>query len=303
MYEKLYSRASDNKVDMVTSGYYQEGNYTSRQFDNVEEGLYCTEQDMEYIRNHTIYNLSKQDLGIKGSLCCKLFLTEKLRTAQTFISEKVSIAEDKLCVLIFMLDCKSVYISKEAYYHYWINPSSMVNKPDPHYLVNVNEFYKNVIQLYSHRNFSETMREQIELYVTELLVHGINKRLGFKHRNLLWIDPYWLDEIPDESRVILYGAGELGEKYMLHLSNRKDLKLVSWIDFGYEALKETNAAIQSPNILQQSEYDYIIITVKNKEKARDIRSQLIDLQVPEDKILWFEQKEIWWKFVKADGMT
>jgi hypothetical protein len=147
------------------------------------------------------------------------------------------------------------------------------------------------------------MREQIEIYITELLVHGINKRLGFKHRNLLWIDPYWLDEIPEDSGVVLYGAGELGEKYMLHLSNRKDLRLVSWIDFGYEALKETNAAIQSPDVLQQSDYDYIVITIKNKEKARDIRSQLIDMQVPEDKILWFEQKEIWWKFVKADGMT
>lgn len=303
MYEKLYTRAAENNADIVTSGYYQEGMYTSRLFDTIEQGFYSSEHELEYMRNNTIYNLSKLDLGIRGSLCCKLFLTEKLRKAQSFLSDKISMSEDKLCVLIYMLECNSIYILKEAFYHYRINPSSMVNKPNPNYLICVNEFYHNVIQLYSHSNFTDNMREQVELYVTELLVHGINKRLGFKHRNLLWIDPYWLDEIPEGSRVILYGAGELGEKYMRHLSSRRDLKLVSWIDFEYESLKDTNARIKSPDIVKSLDYDFIVITIKNKEKVQNIRSQLFHLQVPEEKILWFEQREIWWKFVKADGMT
>lgn len=302
MYQKLYSRAIEYKAEMVTSGYYQEGNYTTRLFDSIEEGCYNSNQDLEYIRDNTIYNLKRMDLGIRGSLCCKLFLKERLREAQGSISDKVNFSEDKLCVIIFVLNCNSIYVTNELYYHYRINPSSMVNKPNPNYLNKINEFYNNIIELYSHPNFTQSMREQVEIYVTELLIHGINKRLGFQHRNLLWVDPYWVDEIPDGSRIIFYGAGELGEKYKLHLSSRTDLSLVLWIDFEYKRLQETNTEIQSPKILENIEYDFIVITIKNKEKAQDIRTQLIDLQVPENRILWFEQNEIWWKFVKADGM-
>lgn len=52
--------------------------------------------------------------------------------------------------------------------------------------------------------------------MTELLLIGINQRMGYKNRNILWVDPYWLDKIPDGSRVVLYGGGEIEYNADIH---------------------------------------------------------------------------------------
>ena len=44
-----------------------------------------------------------------------------------------------------------------------------------------------------------------------------------------------------------------------------------------------------------------MITIKNPQKAGDVREDLIKLDIAEDKILWFDQTEFFWRFAQADG--
>ena len=210
-------------------------------------------------------------------------------------------SEDKLYVISYILECESVYVSKKVYYHYRINQNSAVNVGDMNYLNKVNAFYNAVAKLYKHRNFTEEMRKQIEIYVIEMLLHGINKRMGFQHSQILWIDPYWLDKLPINSRIVLYGAGELGLKYRKQLSSRKNLSYVGCIDFNYERFAESEYKVNSPEDLLKWDFDYVVITIKNPKKAEEVCARLEDF-VDADKILWFEQKEIFWKYAEADGL-
>lgn len=291
MYEKLYAAARKYQVDMVTCGYYLEGDYTTEHYDTVNAGLY--ERDsMEFLRENTIYNMEKQETGLRGALWCKLFRRELFVDSQMQIPESISIAEDKMCLLHYILHCRTVYVIKEAFYHWCIHQESMSHKANLNYLVCVNEVYKYLCDLYAHENFTDKMRAQAEIYITELLILGINGRMGFQHSNLLRIDPYWLDALPKDARVIIYGGGNVGEQYLRQLRCREDVVCVKYLGF----------EMPRAELLQDIGFDVVLIAVKNPEKAKRIKTQFEALGVRTEHILWFSQPEIYWKYVKAEGL-
>lgn len=300
MYERLCGQAVKDRADLVSSGYFFEGNYLTTHYDGVPEGLYEAEQ-MCALRERAIYNMETEDVGIRGSLCCKIFRAEKFKEVQLGIPDEISMSEDKLCILSYLLKCDRVRILKEAFYHYIVHPESMVHRPDSCYLLKVNAVYQYLIKLYDHPLFTEEMRLQAELYITELLYKGINSRLGFANKNLFWIDPCWLQEIPSGAKVILYGGGELGQVYRRQLAGRKDLSFAGGMGFGWEGLEEEGEKFFSPEERMPTEYDVVVITIKNSLKAAEVKERLIKDGIPACKIKWFEQKEIYWKFAEANG--
>ena len=300
MYASLFELAEINQADMVTSGYFLEGNYTTVHLDTVEEGVYTGEL-IEYLRENAIYCTGKKEVGIRASLCCKLFRTELLRDVQAKIPNEITLSEDKLCLVTFLLECSSVVVEKKAYYHYRINTTSMTHEANTEYLLHMNRIYQYLIGLYSHKNFTEAMRTQVEIYIIERLIHGINTHIGLKNRNLLWVDPYWLNNIPENAKIVLYGAGDLGEKYKKQLASRKDVCYLGCVDFGYERFVDSAMKVESPEKLCEMEYDYIVVTIKNPMKAQEIKEKLLEYAEPE-KIKWFRQDDIFWRFVESEGI-
>lgn len=301
MYEKLYKYACESNAEIVTSGYFFEGNYTTVHLDTLEEGLYRNEK-MNLLRENTIYSFEHKETGIRASLCCKLFSKELVLRVQDLIPDNLLISEDKMCLLTRILECKSVLVLKEAYYHYVMNADSMVHTANSNYLIAVNEVYQFLLKLYSHRNFTESMRMQSELYIVELLLKGINSLIGFHVHNLLWIDPYWLNKIPKGSRIVLYGAGEAGRKYRQQLLSFDDFCYAGCVDFEYSHIDDKILEVQSPDTLKEIQYDFIVITIKNCDKALQVRTQLEKLGVVAKKILWFEQKELFWRYAEKEGL-
>lgn len=301
MYEQLYQLAVQYSVDMVTCGFFLEGNYTTTHTDTVPQGLYSGENICR-LRDKAIYNLEKRSSGLKASLCYKLFKTELIQSAQCKIPDEITMAEDKMCLLTALLDCSSVYVYHRPFYHYRIRANSIVHTGSEEYLLKVYAVYSYLKRLYHHKLFTKYMRKQSEIYITELLYKGINTLLGFENKNLLWIDPYWLNQIPMHSKVILYGAGDLGKKYRKQICSRKDIEYITCVDFSYQRLNSVEFPVESPEVVFGRNYDYIVITIKNPEKAHSVREELEDLGIPKDKILWFEQIEFFWKFAQADGL-
>lgn len=291
MYERLYKTAIEYQVDLVISGYYFEGNYTTVQLNGAEGGLY-DENRIEEMRNNTLYCMNKKSLGLSGSLCCKLLKRELLCHAQSETPDSLVVAEDMMCFLHFMLHCKRAYLLKEAFYHWCLRMESTSHRFDSNYLLSVHEVYKYFCQLYEHENFTHKMRTQAELYVTNLLVLGINTRLGFQNSNLLRIDPYWLDKIKPGEKLAVYGGGDLGEQYLRQMKSRKDIVCAAY--FGFE--------MPTAECLRGLDFDAILIAIKNPGKAAEVKASFEKLGVTEEKILWFEQPEVYWKYAEAEGL-
>ena len=102
--------------------------------------------------------------------------------------------------------------------------------------------------------------------------------------------------------MILYGSGEAGKKYKTQLLEKACHVYAGCIDFEYARLLEDPLQIQSPAVLSSMDYDYIVITVKNPMKAEQIRKSLEEMGVEPAKILWFEQRDLFWRYAEAEGL-
>ncbi len=301
MYQQLYQCAVDSRAELVTSGSYWEGNYTSEVYDGVEGGFYG-EEKIQNLRENTIYCVRKKEVGLRVSLCYKLFSKKLLERILFRVPEDIHIGEDKMQMLACILECRSAYVLKKAFYHYRINPTSATHRANPSYLSCMDKVYQYIRKLYAHPNFTDAMRRQAEFYMIEMLLAGINTKLGFQTRNLLWFDPYWLESIPAGSRIVLYGSGEAARKYRTQLLEKNCHEYAGCIDFAYAELKDEILQMQSPSMLSLWDYDYIVITVKNQAKAGQIREKLEGLGVEPARILWFEQRDLFWRYAEAEGL-
>lgn len=301
MYERLYEEAKRHDAAFVSSGYIQEGNYISASYDSIPPGIY-REKEMDALRCRMILDPAVCGQGIRGSLCTKLFRSSILREVLPKIPDSLTVAEDKMTTISFLLRTKAAVILREAYYHYILRASSMTHEGNTNYLLRVNAVYQFLQTLYKDDAFTSAMRTQAELYITQLLLHGINTRLGFSARNLLWIDPYWLKEIPSGKRVALYGGGELGHKYLAQLQTYGRHSFTGCVDFDCERLADKQMEIRLPSELPETSYDFLVITIKDPDKMEEIKERLLALGIPKGKILWFEEREIYWRFAKAEGL-
>ena len=109
--------------------------------------------------------------------------------------------------------------------------------------------------------------------------NSIKKDNCFKYLN-----PYM--NLLNNKKVVLYGAGRVGQDYYKLYKKLKDFELVLWVDQNFGALCDENQKIESVNEILMAEYDYILIALSNIYVAQEVKKQLIDLGIVEDKILW-----------------
>lgn len=290
MYEELYSKAKKYDVDLVTCGYKLEGAYTTLHFDNIESGYY-SESSIQYLRDNTIYNFEKKETGLRGSLWSKLFRKDILEIVQSDIPDIIKLGTDKLTIIHYILHCSSVYVIDKPLYHWRINNASITHRKSNNYLHQVSYIYEYLTSLYNHDGFSDSMKNQVEMYLLESVTVAVNTRLGLKNSNLLRVDPCWMDDLELDSHILFVGGGELGDQYKRQLSNmRKDVSIVK--DCGFDI----------PTKDDFEGCDAAVIGIKNKGRAMEVKASMIEVGIPEDKILWTPQPEFFWKYVEAEGL-
>ena len=97
-----------------------------------------------------------------------------------------------------------------------------------------------------------------------------------------YIFPYHLFR-PHE-RIIIYGAGDVGKAFYHQGKYQGFVEVVALADS--QPKTGGNLEIISGETLRELEYDYVLIAVRFKHIAEEIREYLISLGLPEEKIKW-----------------
>lgn len=92
--------------------------------------------------------------------------------------------------------------------------------------------------------------------------------------------------IENGSKVILYGAGDIGRNYYHYIKEKKEWNLTAWVDAAAEKYKDMGCSVQDIDVITQLEYDVILIAVMEEKTAQSIRMNLCARGIPDDKILW-----------------
>lgn len=99
-----------------------------------------------------------------------------------------------------------------------------------------------------------------------------------------YIFPWQL--LPRGSRVVIYGAGEVGKCFYEQATRFSYVKLTGIVDKAADSISALGIPVQKISALAELDYDYVLISIINEEIAEKIRRDLLALGIEERKILW-----------------
>ena len=104
-----------------------------------------------------------------------------------------------------------------------------------------------------------------------------------KHQQATFTYLFPFDKVPMNSKIVLYGAGEVGNLFYKQLVHSDYCDVVCWCDRNYELLSEN---IENPNRIYEKDYNYIIIAIANQKIASEIVNDLTEKGIQPKKIIW-----------------
>ena len=93
-------------------------------------------------------------------------------------------------------------------------------------------------------------------------------------------------KIPEGSRVIIYGAGNVGRSFSTFIERTVCYELIAVCDKKAELLRKQGVKVIDKSELPKYEFDYIIVAVLRKNVADSIKEELSFID--SDKILWLK---------------
>lgn len=299
MIENLVRLILGYSVDIVTSGFVIERDgMRVRRTDSLPEGVYASDSDKEFLYSHMILNGSVDKTGILGSACMKLYRTTLLKEVINTLSDGMNYGEDSAVCWSCCIKADSILITHEIYYHYVKRAGSSSESTDIRFLYSFNDWLLCMRKNAEKSKYYSLLRKQIEVYFVKCLLNGIVRFMEIEKGNTL--PSYLFDDsiFPENARIVLYGAGIVGQSFYEQLVARSSLKLVAWVDRDYQKYQAMQIKIDGIDALVNLDYDYIVLGVKKESTADEIRAQLIEVGVDSKKIVWTVPETIIEKYIK-----
>ncbi len=98
-------------------------------------------------------------------------------------------------------------------------------------------------------------------------------------------------QIEENCKIILYGAGEVGQSYHKYLKESNYIP-VGWVDKQYKKYEQFGCEVHSVDCLFESEFDYILLAIYNDKTAREIIAELTERGIAEERIIWKKPRHI-----------
>lgn len=133
-----------------------------------------------------------------------------------------------------------------------------------------------------YMQFMSDMMEYIEQQ--RIQIETANKMIikrGKEKMKMNWRFPR--EKIPDGSRIIIYGAGDVGTSFMQQIAENHWCSVVLWVDKNYK--EKGCMAIHSPQRIKNCVFDYIVVSIADKKVANQAKEFLQDIGVSSEQII------------------
>lgn len=289
MYEKLLAYAQTYDVEVVESGVIDTGiSGQKNRLPYLPEGYYKGKDFVEKVEPWILYAGVFFEHGISPYLCSKLFLREKVMKYQMMPGIVNEVQVDTMVSLPCIAETKSVYISHDCYYQYRIRTNSLKREYRKEEIKYLFEGYSEFFTRFEGSKLCSGEDNQINYYVMFWLLFRAPQAFDNPKDNRFLI-PF--GGIESGASIVLYGAGAAGIHLETYLRSINKYHLVCWTDQNYETLRETIDVV-SPDEIVNQEYDYVIISILREDAVQGVKRKLIELGVPQEKIIWIKQEYI-----------
>lgn len=287
-YEKLIEVVKNEDSDIVTSGIiYEWKDKKSVVVDKIQEGTYYGENIKNIIWEKMIYDKDNRGQGITAAIWNKVFKREKLKAVIENIDSNISYGEDGAVVYTLLTKIDRITITYYCGYHYLQREDSMIHTFSEKSFGKLLKLHKCMKKEMLKMQDSKRLISQIDLYVQSFLQPAIKSVYGISMGTYFYLFPY--EKIPKNSKVILYGAGTVGQSYYKCLKNELYASIVCWVDKNYERYDDR---IETPYVIRKKIFDYVVIAIEDEDIATEVKKMLINMGVDKNQIIWEKPNQI-----------
>lgn len=278
MYEELYRHVRRDGSQVVVSNMYldnESGTYMKMPLADINAGVYSG--------NKKKTQLDINIFSISGSLVCTLFEAKIIKRNMEKVDSKIYYYEDIACVLPCVLEAKIVTVIDDAFYHGFERYNSATHVKHDDWYEQLNLVYlrlKEVFQSYSH---NKELLSQLQEFTINNIFYGIEHLFPTIH----FPNFYWSENIVHEKRkVILYGAGRVGRSYFEQFNRTKQYDVILWVDMNADYYRQNGYNVSNIEEIVNVEFDKIILALKRREVAEDVKLKLLALGIKREQIIW-----------------
>lgn len=272
------------QADMVAMSLFHDIDVNSTIENN---GLTDGEYSITQVLPKLMYTGKFYEYGICPHLVTKMFKTCIIREAELGVDERIVAGEDAAAVYSAILKCSKIAIKNKPNYHYIQHPSSITKIVSVNELQRLNYLWDYLLAVFKNRGVYDIMEKQLGVYRN--YIFALRKIDYFDIESEKVLIPY--GGISRKSKVIIYGAGVIGQMIYKYVANDNKLYVIKWIDMNYEYYRTIGYDVNNPEILEEldEEYDYILIASISEYTYISIRARLIELGIIDEKIRWFSE--------------
>ena len=278
MFKRLYCKMKAGNLDFISTGLIVHEKYTK--FDSVEEKIYDTEAERRQLFSTLIWDYNTNNYGIVPNTYTKLYKNDILKKSCKDVDNRVHLHEDDCFVYSYILQCKSIEVLHEAYYHYRYVGDSDSNSVDEFFFARQNYFYLFLKKEFEKTPYYDILLPQLDFYFVKSLMYGINYMTGLGLDAQVNVDFIYAGK----RKIIVYGAGRHGVKIIDRVLRSKNHELIGVVDKNLVTKEVRGYTIQSLDSIKNEEFDLIIIAIVDKLISKEVYNLMVQLGIPEEKI-------------------
>ena len=281
MYDNLMTLLCADEADFITSGMILENDNKDIVLDSLSEGSYLMNQN-DNILETILWDFSTGKCGILPSLGNKIFKREFLKNALEFVDRKISLGEDRAIFYSAVVEAKSFIVTKQVYYHYRIHGESLCHNAIMTDFAKVQLFIDYLSEYYKKYALYEKVKSSLIRNFREVIDVAEKNAYGFINEN--YVFPF--REIPQGSRVVIYGLGVVGRSFCRYLFLTKYAQVVAISDKALDGSKFNGISVIGIDEIMSYEFDYVLIANSREEIADSIKDDLLEAGLADENIKW-----------------
>jgi len=293
MFELLLKDILESNADFVHIGYVQEKGGQSILVCDFEDRVIdlCDLRDKEdTLVNYVLRAEGEKHIGY--SLWSKLFKKGLIEKCFMQLPEEQQYGEDFLCLCLCILESRHIKLSRRTLYHYMIREHSLSDGYCSDRCIKEIKLcwcLINVLQRYNTMVYKD-LEEGISLFIQRRWLNVIEtvkeKEIHIPHFRYKGVDCL------RGKKIVIYGAGVVGQDYYMQFCKYTDIEIVAWMDSDWQKYKFEYAVVSDISKIHEIVFDKIVIAVNKEKIAQEIEMMLIKCGQPIEKIIWEKPTDI-----------
>ncbi|MDE7177479.1 MAG: glycosyltransferase [Lachnospiraceae bacterium] len=286
MYEELLKEMEETGADFVHFGYFDDNSGRIQPHLNFEEGIFeLSGRKTDFLKKFVLQETCQDYETMAYSVWSKLFRREMICDAFSRIPDYLRVGEDLAVICLCILSGTKVALRKKAFYHYRVVEDSLSHKGNGADKVAERVITYHILKkIFSEYDCLEEMEKALHVFLTLQIYGGLQEEASYGVK----IPFFEIEKIETlfGNRLILYGAGRVGQDYYMQIRKNMQCNLLAWVDRDHNKISFDYAKVIGMEDIDGLDYDMLLIAVEKEILAEEIREELIEKGLPESKIKW-----------------